>query len=624
MSLKQKTILLLGPQNTGKTSLFNHLTNSRFQTVNYPGSTVECAIGSLSKKSTESPQKYNIQVIDSPGITSLIGRSEDEKIAISCLTNMSKINKTYDKNPNSVVLVLDSTQLACQLALFKQLIHAGIRPIVAITMKDVLQKRGLSINEQLLKKELGVPVILINNRNKDGIDDLLTSVSTDFAIPSSSTFNMPTSTNVSQLSLDFKWVESLISKIGVKSTSSEKKYSWDLDTILLHPILGLFVFGGIMTTLFWAIFSLATPLMDGIDSMFTWLITLTNSYVPEGIIQTILSDGVITSIGASLIFVPQVAFLFFLIGLLESSGYLARGAALVDKPLSKIGLTGRSFVPLLSGNACAIPAMTAARSIPNKGERLATIFIIPLMVCSARLPVFGLFILLVLSDKSKALGGLMLTGIYLLSLLIAAVVARLLTKFKTFQDKSEGFVMALPRLSMPIFKQVFIQTFYQTKKFITGAGPTIFVVGMGLWFMSSFPNSDHSFAKMIGQWMDPIWAPMGVDWQVGVAILLSFAAREVFVSALAIIFAVQQESQSGIFHSLSQAVTSDGAPVFTLPVVLGLIIFFMISMQCLPTLAVAKKEMGGWKLPVIMTISYIGLAYVLAIITYQVSLLFLA
>ena len=318
------------------------------------------------------------------------------------------------------------------------------------------------------------------------------------------------------------------------------------------------------------------------------------------------------------VFIPQIVILFFALGLLESSGYLARGAVLVDRPLSMIGLNGKSFVPLLSGFACAIPAMMAARTIPNRKERLLTILVIPLMSCSARLPVFGLLLsLLFVSHPLWA--GIGLTVIYVGSIVIGSVVAAIAGRFFKAETVYSGFQIELPQWRWPILKNVILQTYDQSLSFVRRAGPTIVVVGICLWALTYFPTPEASFAGDIGKWLTPSLEPMGVDWRVGVALLLAFAAREVFVSALAVIFAVQNPDSTASMLSVLKHATFEQSSqlIFTPATIVGLVLFFMVSMQCLSTLVVAKKETGNWVMPGIMLGVYMTLAYALAVIAVQ-------
>ncbi len=625
----RRTLLLIGHQNSGKTTLFNRLTSSHYKTVNYPGSTVDCAVGTLKQKEgtvakclrldqlqgphvrkplyginedlktriTQQMTKIGASqqsqeewvVIDTPGITSLVPHSEDEAITISCLNTIQKICPGASELPDQIALVLDQSQLSRQLVLYFQLIDAGLVPVVILTMPDLLQKEGKTLHVEALQEQLGTPVFSINSRSGEGISEALDGLLKPRL--SMGKIALPESLNKETVRAQFNRAKEIAESV-ISLKKAEPSFDWD--RIILHPIWGFFCFGGIMTFFFAAIFSGVAPLMDALNVLFEGLAHKIHVAYPGYIASALLADGLVKSVGAFMVFVPQIAMLFFLIGLMENSGFLARGAALMDRPLSWIGLNGRSFVPLLSGFACAIPAMMAARTIPGKRERRMTVFIIPLMQCSARLPVFGLLIgMLVKGDP--LFGGLIMTGIYMGSIVLAALLSVIVSKWIPEEKRGLGFQLELPRWRMPIMRDVIRYAVHQSMEFVKKAGPLIMMVGLGLWALTYFPTPEHSYAIFLGKWMTPLWEPLGVDWRVGVAILLSFAAREVFVSALAVMFV-------------------GGMPVFEPAVSMGLIVFFMVSMQCFSTLAVAKKESGDWKLPLLMALTYSILGYVLAVL----------
>ncbi len=514
-STASKTIALVGHPNSGKTSLFNHLTRSRYQTQNYPGSTVDYAVGKL--------RGSEIKIIDTPGIVSLSAKTDDEQVTLNIL----------NEKPDLVVAVISATQIERHLRLVKQLQESGLRVLVVATMIDRVSSTS------------ACPVIAISNKTGSGISKLIEHIET--------------SRSTANLEALQKW------NVDVQS-------GFDWDSFVLHPIFGPIIFVAIMSAFFWSIFALAAPFTDainwGIDSL-------------QGVFN---NNPLIAGVGAVIVFVPQILLLFIGMGILDSTGYLARGAVLVDKPLSMIGLNGRSFVPLLSGCACAIPAMMAARTIPNKKERLLTLFIIPLMTCSARLPVYGLLLGLLFVGRPMV-AGFALTGIYFGSIVLASVTAAIAGRFIGAKQQKSYFHIELPMWHRPIFKNIFVSAFHQTMAFVKKAGPTILILSLALWFLTPF-------LSRFGSILTPIVAPLGVDWRVGVALLMAFAAREVFVSALAVM-----------------AVTPG---TLSVPAIIGLIVFFMIAMQCMSTVAIAKKEMGNWKLPMIMTGTYIVAAYVLA------------
>jgi ferrous iron transport protein B len=414
---------------------------------------------------------------------------------------------------------------------------------------------------------------------------------------------------------DYAWAESCANTVIIKNKNSSP--SFDYDRLLLHPVFAPFIFFGIMLFFFWSIFSLSSPFMDMIDSGFSAIMSGLSGLFPSHVLSELLIDGCIGGIGAFMVFSPQIFILFCVLGMMESSGYLARGAIIMDRPLSMIGLSGRSFVPLLSGCACAIPAMMATRSIPSRKERLVAIFIIPLMSCSARLPVYGLLFALLFSNSSSLYAGLALTSVYAASVCLASIIGAIASRIIGLKKEFSHFDIELPRLHVPSFKNICIDAFHNTFSFIRNAGPIILVISLILWFLGRFPSSETSFIILLSQWIEPVLRPMGVDGRVGIAILLSFAAREVFVSSLALVFSTQDESSSSFLETLSQA-TISGQPLFTTASIVSLVVFFIISMQCMATLAIAKKETGSWRIPGLMMVAYTLLAYFCSVFVYSI------
>jgi ferrous iron transport protein B len=442
-----------------------------------------------------------------------------------------------------------------------------------------------------------------------------------------------------------------------------------VDRILLHPVWGLAIFLAAMFVIFTSIFWMATPFMDLIDGGFGWTIDFLKNLLPRSWLVDLIADGVIGGIGSVVIFLPQIVILFFAMGYLEDSGYLARGAALVDKPLSKIGLNGKSFVPLLSGYACAIPAMMAARTIPNRYERNLTIFIIPMMSCSARLPVYTLLLAFITPHNKPWIGGLALTGLYLAGLVIGAAVSTFISRMIKNKEIS-GFILELPALRKPVLRVVTASTYHKAEQYLRKAGGIIVAISLGLWILTHTPPVEspsvaaasagisapmdaaasvpsaspatqpvaepapegegseyvavsHSYAAQLGRFIEPITRPMGLDWRGGVAMICGFAAREVFVSAMALMYRIDEsEGDDGMADKLlarmSEVTFEDtGEKVFTFSSVLGVILFFMIALQCFSTVAVAKAESGGWRFAAIQLVAYTGVAYVLTVALVQ-------
>lgn len=657
-------ITLVGPPNSGKTTLFNTLSGKNYKTANYPGSTVEYYTSRFLAK-------YNLsaELLDSPGIVSLLPESIDEKISIESLYSHPTLGI-----PDLIVCTVDACQLSRHLLLPKQLIDSGFNIIIVVTMNDILAKRGSKISEEKLKNALHCDVVLINGRSRQGIEKLIQAISFNLSKTADKQKNIisPNSFlhNKNELVESFNKIEQIVNtvydptikneKINLKSANNElnvlnnytgnngfspDEVTLKIDSVLLHRLWGFLIFLVVMGITFTSIFWLAQPLMNLVDELFTNLNTLVINNFDPGWFTYLVSDGVISGTGSVLVFVPQIIILFIILGLLEDSGYLARGAMLIDKPLSKIGLNGRSFVPMLSGYACAIPAMIAARTIPNRRERLFTIFIIPLMSCSARLPVYALLIAYLIPQDKVWMGGIILGGIYLFSMICSIVVSAILNKFtkKLFNaEETSSFILELPAYRIPKLSSVLTNTYNSSKQYILRAGPVILGFSLVLWFLTFFPNAnpqiekngftlgqvqnmerserlEHSYASGLGKFIEPLMTPLGMDWRIGVSLISAFAAREVFVSSLALTFKVTNENgedQSTLLNSLRTAkIESTGEKLFTVATSVGLIGFFIFALQCLSTVAVSRKETGGWKIPILQVVIFTSLAYFMTFIT---------
>jgi len=491
LSIKVPLITLVGPPNSGKTTLFNTLSGKNYKTANYPGSTVEYYTSRFLSK-------YNLtaELLDSPGIVSLLPESIDEKISVESLYSHPSLGI-----PDLLISTVDSCQLSRHLLLPKQLINSGFNVIIVVTMNDILAKRGLKISQSKLSKALNCDVIVINGRTKQGIEKLIEVINSNISrinksgkksiVPYSYLHDKKDLVNT------FKEIEEVVNEVYEPLASKEKinlslannelkiletkishngfspdEITLKIDSVLLHRFWGFLIFLIVMGITFTSIFWLAQPLMNLVDELFTNLNSLVINNFDPGWFTFLVSDGIISGTGSVLVFVPQILILFLILGLLEDSGYLARGAMLIDKPLSKIGLNGRSFVPMLSGFACAIPAMIAARTIPNRRERLFTIFIIPLMSCSARLPVYALLIAYLIPHENAWMGGIILGGIYLFSMISSIVVAGVMNKFtkKLFNaDDTSSFILELPSYRIPKLSSVITNTYNSSKQYILRA-----------------------------------------------------------------------------------------------------------------------------------------------------------
>ncbi len=645
-SAATQLVTLVGPPNSGKTTLFNYLSGKKYKTVNYPGSTIEYNISVFL-------DKFGVKgnLMDSPGIVSMVPHSPDEDLTISNLFEHPQYGK-----PSVIVVTIDVSQFSRHLLLLKQILECNFNVVAALTMNDIIEAKGFSLDVKKLEELLGCKVVKVDPRNGKGIDDLVESIkqtSLKESAPLKKTFTDKLILNIYR---ETDEIEALAIKSNIEKANKSIKIKGQaasynepdnltlkIDKILLNKFWGFIIFASVMGLLFASIFWIASPLMDMVDTLFQYLAELATGE-SHAWYTDLISNGIIGGTGAVLVFLPQIFMLFFILGMLEDSGYLARGAMLIDKPLSKLGLNGRSFVPMLSGFACAIPAIMAARTITNKKERLLTIFIIPLMSCSARLPVYGLLLTFLLPGQ-YLLSGIILSLIYLFGILTSFLVSIVLNKYqKSFfhkEDKS-SFIMELPVYRIPKLGNALRNSYDNAFQYVKKAGPTILVFSIVLWVLTYFPNSnpevdtlnkDHetvqanieservsnSYASELGKFIEPVMKPLGLDWRVGVSLIATFAAREVFVSSMALIFRITGEDENlneSMVTAMKNARHEDtGKPLFTTATAIGLIVFFIFAMQCISTIAVTKKETGGWKIPVLQIVFYSGLAYVLTFIT---------
>ena len=653
-NLNLKLITLVGPPNSGKTTLFNYLSGKKYKTVNYPGSTIEYSI-------TKFLDKFDIEsnLMDSPGIVSMVPNSPDERVTITNLFD----HPVYGK-PTVLVVTVDVSQFSRHLLLVKQILKCGFNVIVALTMNDILEGKKFSVNETELSKRLNCKVVKINSRTGFGIDKLIEYLKAETAESKLSTASAKEFEDDSIIEI-YSEIEEIVDSVieRKEQTNLEKaneslhikgqisvlnkpdELTLKIDRLLLHKYWGLFTFASVMGLLFASIFWIASPLMDLVDSLFQTLSSLVVSGHKHNWYTDLISSGIIGGTGAVMVFLPQIFMLFFILGLLEDSGYLARGAMLIDKPLSKLGLNGRSFVPMLSGFACAIPAIMAARTITNRKERLLTIFIIPLMSCSARLPVYGLLLSFLLPGKFL-LSGIILSLIYLFGITASFGISVIINKYQKVFLKTEdnsSFIMELPVYRIPKFRNVLKNTYDNALQYVKKAGPTILVFSIILWALTYFPNNNpvvqidesinseqiqelidadriaNSYASEIGKLIEPVMKPLGLDWRVGVSLIATFAAREVFVSSLALIFKITAEGDNmneSLVNAMRDAKYGDTEKqLFTTATTTGLIIFFVFALQCISTIAITRKETGGWRIPILQVVFYTGLAYLFTFLT---------
>lgn len=652
-------IALVGNPNTGKTSLFNKLTGLTQKVGNYPGVTVEKKSGSFKW------QGQQIELSDLPGTYSLIPDSQDEKVVLDLI-------KEELKNPSIdlFVYVAEVSNLRRNLLLFTQLRDLGLPMVLVINMADQLAAKQILIDKEQLEKELNVKVLLISVRNNLGISELKEQMVTgdpEFRSDINQNWKIQvldlpsdeegTSDKLAEQALRTNTVKRLryineaiahaVQYKGGKYDGLRKK----LDQIFLHRISGLIVFFAIILLIFQAIYSWSTLPMDWIDQGFAHLSHWMKTILPEGTLSDLLSEGVIPGIGGVVIFIPQIAMLFFFIGLLEESGYMSRVVFMTDKVMRKFGLSGKSIIPLISGTACAIPAVMATRNIKNNKERLITILVTPFITCSARLPVYLMMIALVI-PATKIMGvstqALILFSLYLLGFLAALGAAWVLSKVLKVKGK-EAFVVEMPDYKLPSMRNVMIQVYSKTKSFVVDAGKIIVALSILLWFLAShgvgeqFNNAEeivkselpqgytqdeldakvsahqleHSFIGVAGRTIEPVIAPLGYDWKIGIAVLSSFAAREVFIGTLATIYNVGNEEFGSIQSKMKKEVRRNGKPVYNLPTGISILLFYVFAMQCMSTLAIVKSETNGWKWPLVQLFGMTFLAYFVSLIAYQ-------
>jgi ferrous iron transport protein B len=697
MSIHHINVALIGNPNTGKTSVFNQLTGMNQQVGNYPGITVEKKIGFC-----KLPNNCKANILDLPGTYSLNASSIDENVAIEMLLN--KKDKLF---PDVVVVVADVENLKRNLLLFTQIKDLEIPTILVINMADRMKYKGISLDIPYLEKQFNTKIALVSTRKGYGIDQLkelivsYKSLSCDPCLNASSidpdyfdslrkTFPnqllyklwLVITQDVNFLNLERNEIQSKLTKshsdlkrlqqketikryqyindvlkVGLQiNTAVAKDFRSKLDRILMHRVFGYVLFFALLFLIFQSIFDWSKAPMEVIDSAFASLSASVNEYLPAGVLTNLISQGIIPGIGGILIFIPQIAFLFLFISILEESGYMSRVVFLMDKIMQKFGLSGKSVVPLISGTACAIPAIMATRNIENWRERLITILVTPFTTCSARLPVYAIIIALVIPD-TKVFGilnlqGLTLMLLYLLGFGMALFSAYILNSILKIKGKSY-FIVEMPNYKLPLFKNVAINVIEKTKAFIFGAGKIILAISVVLWFMASygpgknFSNAaeivrvnseksnlstaeienkiasfklENSYIGIMGKSIEPVIAPLGYDWKIGIAIISSFAAREVFVGTLATIYSVEDsENQDTIKNKMASEVHSKtGKKIFNFASGISLLLFYAFAMQCASTVAVTKKETNSWKWPMIQLTVMTGFAFFIALIAYQI------
>ncbi|BDD08336.1 ferrous iron transport protein B [Fulvitalea axinellae] len=687
---------LVGNPNAGKSSVFNHLTGLSQKIGNYPGVTVDKKYGF-----SDSASGKRCQIVDLPGTYSIYPRSADERVVIETLS-------CHKQRPDLAVVMVDASNLKRNLLLCTQIIDMGLPVVVALTMTDMAEAKGLKVHIDKLSEALGVPVVPVDGRSGKGCDELkhyfdeipdpstqkvfeaehsagelVGSVSEHFHMAnpymayqygqqymllpnlddrdrdalkriSEDTGFDAAKTRAREVVLRYSRIAEIVACVTEKITNSKgATLTEKIDRALTHKVYGYAIFFGILFLIFQAIYKWATIPMDLIDGAFADLASWTSSVMPEGPLASLLADGLIPGIGGVVIFVPQIAILFGFISLLEESGYMARVVFLMDKVMRKFGLNGRSVVPLISGAACAIPGVMATRSIENPRDRLITIMVTPLMSCSARLPVYAILIALVVPETAYLgfnLQGITLMGLYIIGFLASVLVAWVFSKFLKTSSKSI-LMMELPDYRIPRFKNVGVTVLEKSKTFVFEAGKIIMAISVILWALASYGPSDvmekaedkvaltvdksdetafedavaaykleHSYAGILGKSIEPLIEPLGYDWKIGIALVSSFAAREVFVGTMATIYSVGSggDDEGTVAHRMAQEINPDtGGPRFTPAVGFSLLLFYAFAMQCMSTLAIVKRETKSWKWPAIQFAYMTALAYGSALLAYH-------
>ena len=635
--LSALTIALAGNPNTGKTTLFNVLTGMRQKVANYPGVTVETKMGQWPLAPTLAPAR----VIDLPGLYSLDATSLDEQIARDVL--LGRANNI--RKPDVVIVAVDATNLNRNLYLATQLIETGLPIIVALTMFDLAERNGLRIDVDKLSAALGVQVVPVIANRRSSVDNLsravLSAVAEGSGAKSTSSFSsvfsdLSGASWQERLTARYRWIERVVADAVEGNDSQQPNLSERIDAVVTHRFLGPLILFVVMLLIFQTIFSWANLPMNLIDHVFSALGGLLRAHFPPGILTDLLVDGVIAGVGGVVVFLPQILLLFLFITLLEDSGYMARAAFLMDRLMRAVGLHGKAFVPLLSSFACAVPGIMATRTIEDSKDRVATIMIAPFMSCSARLPVYTLMIAAFFSGQEflgfVSLGAVMILGMYLLGIGVAIIVAWIL-KHTILNAPSPPFAMELPPYRLPNFRNVAHTLLARVGVFLKQAGTVIMAISILMWVLVTFPQTkavdvnndpakqvEQSYAGQAGRLIEPVIAPLGFDWKIGIGLISSFAARETVISTLSIIYKVDGTSDAqstSLVAELRNARRADGSRVWTPLVALSLMVFFVLACQCMSTVAIVRRETNSWRWPLFMVSYMLVLAYVGSLVTYQ-------
>ncbi|MDB5228324.1 MAG: ferrous iron transport protein [Bacteroidota bacterium] len=697
-----KKIALLGNPNSGKSSLFNQLTGLRQKVGNFPGVTVERKSGFF-----KLDKAHEIEIIDLPGTYSLYPTSMDERIAVHAL-----LDPNNQDHPDAIIYIADVTNLERHLLLLTQIADLDFPLIVALNMNDIAEQQNLQCDEKKLSEELGIDIVKMNGRTGSGVPEikekilqLLNSnenkkhahfyellpdekkVAAEIAklIPVKNEYHAlllahqhkrlnylnadrtraiqeivlenkfnPVNNQLDEIMQRYNKFIPVLSKVLSKSFANAKTLTDKIDVIVTHKVFGPLIFFALMFLIFQAIFSWSIIPMDWIDLEFATLATFLQNTLPSNLFTKLLTEGLIPGISGILIFVPQITILFLLITLLEEVGYMSRAVYMFDNIMQRFGMNGRSIVSLISGGACAVPAIMSTRTISNWKERLITIMVTPLISCSARIPVFAILIGFIVPRYK--IGYFNSQGLVFMALYIIGIVAALTSAFvfkKILKSEEYSFLMLeLPEYRKPHWKNVFYTLYEKVSAFVFGAGKVILIVSLILWFLASFgppkkmkeaenaaaiessllhsdkettemniasKKLEYSFAGYTGRLIEPVIKPLGFDWKIGIALITSFAAREVFVGTISTLYSIGKHADNlTIKQKLQMEKNEEGKPVFTMAVALSLVLFYLFAMQCMSTLATVYRETRSWKWPAIQFIYMTGTAYIVSLIAYQV------
>jgi len=651
-----RTFALVGNPNTGKTTLFNALTGLRQKVANYPGVTVEKKTGTGHNRHGEA-----FTIIDLPGAYSLDPKSPDEEVTRAVLHG----ERPDTPRPDSVICLVDAGNLERHLYLATQVMELDLPVIVVVNKTDTAEERGITVATKKLEERLGVPVVPMQANERVGMEALQVALSAE---PAKANWN-PVEGDTA---IRYKAIGELLEHAVARSNEERLTSSDRWDRVLVHPVLGWLVLLGILGGLFFTLFSLAGIPMDLIDGAFGWLGGQVEARMADGDLRALITEGIIGGVGGVVIFLPQILILFFFIGLMENTGYLARVSFMMDRLMAGVGLNGKAFVPLLSSYACAIPGIMATRTMESARDRLITTLIAPITSCSARLPVYVMLIALMLPVGTAGQKALVMLGLYVLSIVGVYVFAYVFNRTLAKQEQTL-FVLELPAYQRPSWREIGLQMYDRGKIFLRRAGTVILGLSIFLWALTTYPKSsklekqiaaaesvldenqkildanstrqderasaesvvtekakeisdlksrmlEHSAAGKLGHAIEPVIAPLGYDWKMGIGLVASFAAREVFVSTMSIIYTgEEQDDEDSIRDSMAKETRADGQPTYNMRTCLSLLVFYVFAMQCLSTVAVTRRETNSWKWAILQVVYLTGFAYLAALATYQVS-----